>query len=88
MAQFVAGGGVDATLERLINGLALEEFGERQGMVVSKRAIDGQIASIPGCRAPTASSTRRSTASCSAQRKLTEARRARRPRARHDRRVS
>jgi peptidyl-prolyl cis-trans isomerase D len=48
MAQFVGSGGVEGTLERLINGLALQAFGRDQGMVVSKRMIDGEIASIPG----------------------------------------
>ena len=48
MAQFVAGGGVDATLQRMITGIAFSRFGQQQGMVVSKRAVDGQIASIPG----------------------------------------
>ncbi|MGI4948283.1 MAG: peptidyl-prolyl cis-trans isomerase [Janthinobacterium lividum] len=47
MAQFVDGGGVDGAVERAIGGLALEIFGHRQAMVVSKRAVDGQIASIP-----------------------------------------
>lgn len=48
VAQFVGNGGVEGTLERLINGLALQAFGRDQGMVVSKRMIDGEIASIPG----------------------------------------
>ncbi len=48
MAQFVAGGGLEGTLERLVSSLALDQFGARQGMLVSKRAVDGQIASIPG----------------------------------------
>ena len=48
MAQFVAGGGVDATLQRMITGIAFARFAAQQGMVVSKRAVDGQIASIPG----------------------------------------
>jgi peptidyl-prolyl cis-trans isomerase D len=48
LAQFVEGGGVEGTLERQINGLALQAFGRDQGMVVSKRMIDGEIASIPG----------------------------------------
>lgn len=52
MAQFVAGGGVDATLNRMVQGIALELFGAQQGMVVSKRAIDGQIASIPDLQGP------------------------------------
>ncbi len=47
MVQFVNGGGFEATLERLISSTALAQFGEKTGMVVSKRAVDGQIASVP-----------------------------------------
>ena len=50
MAQFIAGGGVDAALQRMITGIAFSRFGEKQGMVVSKRAVDGQLASTPGLR--------------------------------------
>ena len=46
--QFVAGGGFEATLERLIDSTAFRQFAEKQGMVVSKRAVDGLIASQPG----------------------------------------
>ncbi len=53
LAQFVAAGGVDGTIERTISGLALAAFGRAQGMVVSKRAVDGQIASIPSLQGPT-----------------------------------
>ena len=52
MAQFIAGGGFDAALSRLTSGLALEQFARGQGMVVSKRAVDGQIASFPGLQGP------------------------------------
>lgn len=50
MAAFLAGGGLDGTLEQLINGVAVEQFALAQGMRVSKRAIDGQIAGIPALR--------------------------------------
>ena len=46
--QFVAGGGYEATLERLIDSTAFRQFAQKQGMVVSKRAVDGLIASQPG----------------------------------------
>lgn len=46
-AQFVARGGVDATLDRLIDGLAIERFAKSEGIGVSKRMEDAQIASIP-----------------------------------------
>lgn len=47
MPQFLAAGGVESTLERLTSGLALDAFGRDQGMLISRRAVDGQIASIP-----------------------------------------
>ena len=47
MASFVAQGGLTAILDRTINGLALQQFANSVGMVASKRAIDGEIASIP-----------------------------------------
>lgn len=52
VAQFVNGGGLDQTLEREIATLALQQFGIAQGMAVSKRSIDGQIASIPAFQGP------------------------------------
>ncbi|MGN6269313.1 MAG: SurA N-terminal domain-containing protein [Sphingomonas sp.] len=51
-AQFIQGGGFDATVDRLINSLALQQFAQAQGMAVSKKAVDGQIASIPGLQGP------------------------------------
>ncbi len=48
MQQFVAGGGFEATLERLIDSTAFRQYAQAQGMVVSKRAVDGLIASQPG----------------------------------------
>ena len=53
MATFVTQGGLDGTLERSVTSLALDQFGADQGMVVSRRAVDGQIASIPGLQGPT-----------------------------------
>ncbi|WP_203310974.1 peptidylprolyl isomerase [Sphingomonas beigongshangi] len=52
MADLIAQGGMQAALDRSVNSLALDEFGHDQGMIVSKRAVDGQIASIPGLRGP------------------------------------
>ena len=72
MQQFVAGGGFDATLTRLTNALSLQRFGEEQGMVISKRAIDGQIASIPGLQGPNGEFDPQLFRSLLAERKLTE----------------
>ncbi len=52
MEQLLGQGGLQSVLDRTINGLALEAFGRGEGMVVSKRSIDGVIASIPGLRGP------------------------------------
>ena len=72
MAQYVAGGGFDATVQRYINSLALDQFGQGQGMLVSKRAIDGQIASIPGLQGPDGAFDANAFRQLLAQRKLTE----------------
>lgn len=53
MLAFAAGGGIEGTIDGLIDRIALEEFGERNGMSVSKRQIDGEIASITGFNGPT-----------------------------------
>ena len=52
MAQYIQGGGFDATVGRLIDSLALEKFAQKQGMSVSKKAIDGVIAGIPAFQGP------------------------------------
>ena len=72
MAQYVAGGGFDATVQRYINSLALDQFGQGQGMLVSKRAIDGQIASIPGLQGPNGDFDPNAFRQLLIQRKLTE----------------
>ena len=48
MSQFVDGGGLDSTLEQLINRYAITVFGEEYGMAVSKRLVDSEIRKIPG----------------------------------------
>lgn len=47
MAQFLAQGGLEMTLDEMINSAALVEFAQRSGMQVSKKLIDGEIASNP-----------------------------------------
>ncbi|MBJ6121252.1 peptidylprolyl isomerase [Sphingomonas mollis] len=53
IAGYLAAGQLDASLDRMISSYALADFGRQQGMIVSKRAVDGQIASIPGLQGPT-----------------------------------
>src|SRR3546814_2800840 len=52
IVSFVQGGGIEGSLSRLIDGVAFTKFAESQGMRVSKRLVDGQIASIPALQGP------------------------------------
>ena len=48
MAGFVDGGGLDSTLDQLVNRYALAVFGEQYGVAVSKRLVDSEIRKLPG----------------------------------------
>jgi peptidyl-prolyl cis-trans isomerase D len=48
MGRFVESGGLDATLQQLINRYALAMFGKKYGVAVSKRLVDYEIRKIPG----------------------------------------
>jgi peptidyl-prolyl cis-trans isomerase D len=50
MASFVEGGGLDSTLEQMINRYAIAVFGAKHGVAVSKRLVDSEIIKIPGAR--------------------------------------
>ena len=52
IAQYLGGGGLETTLERIVSGFALEGWAEKSGMRVGKRAVDGAIASQPGLQGP------------------------------------
>ncbi|MBB5708993.1 peptidylprolyl isomerase [Sphingomonas xinjiangensis] len=47
MAEFLAQGGLDVAVDEIINSAAIVAFAEKSGMQVSKRLIDGEIASNP-----------------------------------------
>ncbi|MBX9814644.1 MAG: hypothetical protein A4S12_11485 [Proteobacteria bacterium SG_bin5] len=46
--QYLAAGGFEGTLNRLIGGIALEEFGKQLGLAAPKKLVDQQLAAIPG----------------------------------------
>lgn len=52
MPGLIAAGGVEQLLDQLVTARAFEAFALDQGMVVSKRAVDGELASIPNFRGP------------------------------------
>ena len=72
MATYLNGGGLDGSLARLITSLAFTEFGASQGMTVSRRTVDGQIASIPGLQGATGQFSPQIYQQLLAQRHLTD----------------
>ena len=53
MAQFIQAGGVEGTLQRIVSGLALDEFGRQQGMLVSRALVGSELQQMPGLQGPT-----------------------------------
>ncbi len=72
MSQYVASGGVEKTVDLTITGRALELFAAQQGMIASKKLVDGAIASIPAFNGPTGKFDQTTFAQVLAQRKLSE----------------
>lgn len=72
MAAFVGQGGVESVVDQLINGRAAEAFAADNGLVASKRLVDGQIASIPAFNGPTGTFDRNTFLGVLAQRKINE----------------
>jgi peptidyl-prolyl cis-trans isomerase D len=72
MASFIASGGVEQTIDQIQNGRTLEAFAKSQGMIASKRLVDGQIASIPAFYGPTGKFDRNIYLAALAQRKIPE----------------
>ena len=73
MAGLIRARGVERVLDQLIERRALARFGEAQGMVVSRRALDGEIAGIPGFRGPDGKFSQAAYDGMLAQQKLTDA---------------
>lgn len=48
MKAYIAGGGIDASLNQLIDRTAIAVFGEKYGIVAGKRLVDSELAKIPG----------------------------------------
>lgn len=47
MADFVESGGLDQTLDQLIEGIAFDQYARELGFGASKRLVDGRIADLP-----------------------------------------
>jgi peptidyl-prolyl cis-trans isomerase D len=70
---FVAQGGADQTVDQMINGRAFEQFAEMNGIVASRRLVDGQIASIPAFNGPNGQFDRTTYLAILEQRRIPEA---------------
>ncbi len=55
LPAFIAQGGLDRTLDQMINTRALEAFALAHGMASSRRLVDSEIATIQAFRGPTGS---------------------------------
>jgi peptidyl-prolyl cis-trans isomerase D len=53
MAAFDKTGGIDQTIDRLINSRVILAYGEKHGLVISERLIDSEIAKTPAFYGPT-----------------------------------
>jgi peptidyl-prolyl cis-trans isomerase D len=53
MAAFDKGGGIDQTIERLVNSRVILAYGAKHGLVISERLIDSEIAKTPAFYGPT-----------------------------------
>ncbi|SFP37195.1 peptidylprolyl isomerase [Sphingomonas rubra] len=74
MDQYLAAGALERALEQLVTTTALAEYARDQGMVVSKRLVDGQIASIPALQGPNGKFDEQAYRRILAERRLTDAR--------------
>jgi peptidyl-prolyl cis-trans isomerase D len=52
MGRFIESGGLDATLDQLINRYALAVFGEKYGVAVSDSLVNQEILKLPGVAGP------------------------------------
>ena len=48
MKAYIAAGGLDSSLNQLIDRTAIGVFGEKNGIVAGKRPVDSELAKIPG----------------------------------------
>ncbi|MFK3888342.1 peptidyl-prolyl cis-trans isomerase [Sphingomonas sp. NPDC079357] len=73
MATFVRAGGVESLITRSLTGLALETFGEEQGMRVSRALIGSELKAIPAFAGATGQFDQQAYLRLIAQRGMTDA---------------
>ena len=73
MAGFVREGGADQTIDQMINGRAFELFAKENGIIASRKLVDGAIASIPAFNGPNGQFDRTTFLNILSQRRIPEA---------------
>ena len=73
MKAFLAGGGLDDTLNQLMDRTAIVEFGKVHGIVAGKRLIDSELAKLPQLQGPDGKFSESNYRALLAQRQLTDA---------------
>ena len=73
MPAFLTAGGLERTVDLTVSGRALEIFAGQQGMIASKKLVDGAIASIPAFSGPTGKFDQTTFQQVLQQRKISEA---------------
>lgn len=73
MKAFVAAGGLDQSLDQLIDRTSIGVFGDKHGIVAGKRLIDSELAKIPGLQGLDGKFSDATYRAMLAQRQLTDA---------------
>ncbi len=73
MKAYLAAGGVDSSLNQLIDRDAIGVFGDRHGIVAGKRLVDSELAKIPGLQGLDGKFSNATYHQMLAQRQLTDA---------------
>ncbi len=73
MAQFLNAGALTQIVDQMVNGVALAEFAKANGMRVSKKLVDAEIASIPAFQDATGKFNQRLFTDLLAREKISEA---------------
>ena len=73
MKAFVAGGGVELSLNQLIDNTAILIFGDKYGLASGKRLVDSELAKIPGLQGLDGKFSEATYHAMLAQRQLTDA---------------
>jgi peptidyl-prolyl cis-trans isomerase D len=72
MPAFVAQGGADSTIDQMINGRAFELYAAQNGLVASRKLVDGAIASIAAFNGPNGQFDRTTFLNILSQRRIPE----------------